>query len=475
VIGHTAREIYADQAVAEALIATDRRIMDSGTAEVVEERIQAASGYRVYLSTKAPYRDLDGRIVGVIGNARDITQRKRGEEELRERLSLEEQVRQAQKLESVGRLAGGVAHDFNNLLTVVLGCAEALRSDAVRGVPATLEDVEEIRAAGERARDLTRQLLAVARRQVIAPVPLDLNEVLRASEKLLRRVLGEDVELVVDLERDLWWIRADPGQLEQVVLNLAVNARDAMPRGGTLVLRTRNCGGDRRAGEGGRAAGADGVCLTVRDSGSGMGPEVRAHLFEPFFTTKPDGKGTGLGLATVYGIVSQAEGHVRVESAPGRGTTFELWFPRTLEPPAAVAAPAAARAARGTERVLVVEDDAPVREVTVRALRAGGYHVLVAASGREALALGPAALDGLDLVVTDVVMPGLDGRTMADELRRRRPALRVLYVSGYTEDAVIACGVLSSGMGFLAKPFTPAALLARVRAVLDASPPRARA
>jgi PAS domain S-box-containing protein len=461
VIGHTDREIYADQAVAEALIATDRRILESGVAEVVEERIQTPSGYRVYLSTKAPYRDLDGRIVGVIGNARDITQRKRGEEELRERLSLEEQVRQAQKLESVGRLAGGVAHDFNNLLTVVLGCAEALRSDAARGVPATLEDVEEIRAAGERARDLTRQLLAVARRQVIAPVPLDLNDVLRASEKLLRRVLGEDVELVVDLAPGLWWIRADPGQLEQVVLNLAVNARDAMPRGGTLVLRTRN---GARAG----AAADDGVCLSVRDSGTGMEPEVRAHLFEPFFTTKPDGKGTGLGLATVYGIVSQADGQVRVESEPGRGTTFELWFPRTLDPPVAVSPLPAARAAPGTERVLVVEDDAPVREVTVRALRASGYHVLVAGSGREALALAAAALDGLDLVVTDVVMPGLDGRTMADELRRRRPGLRVLYVSGYTEDAVIARGVLSSGMAFLAKPFTPGALLARVRAVLDA-------
>jgi PAS domain S-box-containing protein len=475
VIGHTDREIYRDQSVAEALIATDRRIVESGVPEVVEERVQTASGYRVYLSTKAPYRDLDGRIVGIIGNARDITQRKRGEEELRERLSLEEQVRQAQKLESVGRLAGGVAHDFNNLLTVVLGCAEALRSDAARGAPARLEDVDEIRAAGERARDLTRQLLAVARRQVIAPVPLDLNGVLRASEKLLRRVLGEDVELVVDLERDPWWIRADPGQLEQVVLNLAVNARDAMPRGGTLVLRTRNRAGARRSGDGAPAADRDGVCLTIRDSGTGMAPEVRAHLFEPFFTTKPDGKGTGLGLATVYGIVSQADGHVRVESEPGRGTAFELWFPRTLDPPVATAAPAAARAAPGTERLLVVEDDAPVREVTVRALRASGYQVLVAASGREALALEPAALDGLDLVVTDVVMPGLDGRTMADELRRRRPALRVLYVSGYTEDAVIARGVLSSGMGFLAKPFTPATLLARVRAVLDSAPPPARA
>jgi two-component system cell cycle sensor histidine kinase/response regulator CckA len=443
--------------------------MESGAAEVVEERIQTPSGYRVYLTTKAPFRDLGGDVVGVIGNARDITLRKEGEDALREQLALKEQVRQAQKLESVGRLAGGVAHDFNNLLTVVLGCAEELRRDAADGLPASAEDVEEIRTAGERARDLTRQLLAVARRQVVAPVPLDLNAVLSKSEKLLRRVLGEDVELVVVLEPDLWRIRADEGQLEQVVLNLAVNARDAMPRGGKLTLRTRNGSG----GGDGAAPGAERgeVCLTVQDSGSGMTPEVRAHLFEPFFTTKPPGEGTGLGLATVYGIVAQADGRIHVETVAGRGTSFELWFPRTLDAPEPHPSAPPRRAARGTERVLVVEDDAQVREVTVRALRASGYRVLVAGSGREALALGDAALDDLDLVVTDVVMPGLDGHSMADELQRRHPGVRVLYVSGYTEDAVVARGVASSGKGFLPKPFTPSALLESVRAVLDAAPP----
>jgi two-component system cell cycle sensor histidine kinase/response regulator CckA len=468
VIGRTDREIYEDQAIAEGLMATDRRIMESGAAEVVEERIQTPSGYRLFLTTKAPFRDLAGNVVGVIGNARDITLRKEGEDALREQLALKEQVRQAQKLESVGRLAGGVAHDFNNLLTVVLGCAEALRRDAADGLPASAEDVEEIRAAGERARDLTRQLLAVARRQVVAPVPLDLNAVLRKSEKLLRRVLGEDVELAVDLQPDPWRIRADEGQLEQVVLNLAVNARDAMPRGGKLTLRTRNGGGG-----GGTASGAERgeVCLAVEDSGSGMTPEVRAHLFEPFFTTKPPGEGTGLGLATVYGIVAQAGGRIHVETAAGRGTTFELWFPRTLDAPEPhPSSSPRRRTARGTERVLVVEDDAQVREVTVRALRAAGYRVLVAGSGREALALGDAELDGLDLVVTDVVMPGIDGRSMADELQRRRPGVRVLYVSGYTEDAVVARGVASGGTGFLPKPFTPSALLESVRAVLDAAP-----
>jgi PAS domain S-box-containing protein len=467
VIGCTDRELYADAAVAEALLEADRRVMRTGVAEVLEERIQTPAGIRLYLSTKAPYRDADGTVVGIIGNARDITERKRVEAALQEQVSLKEQVRQAQKLESVGRLAGGVAHDFNNLLTVVLGCVQALRDDASRGAPASAEIVDELRAAGERARDLTRQLLAFARRQVIMPVPLDLNAVVRGSEKLLRRVLGEDVELGVDLAPGLWTMRGDAGQLEQVLLNLAVNARDAMPRGGRLSIRTRNVPGATGAAPGGRG---ERVALVVEDSGAGMTPDVKAHLFEPFFTTKAPGEGTGLGLATVYGIVAQADGDVQVESEPGRGARFELRFPRASEPPAAIAAPAPPpEAARGGgERVLVVEDDAQVRDITVRALRSGGYATVVAENGREALALATEELARVDLVVTDVVMPGLDGRSLADALRRRRPELRVLYVSGYTEDAVVARGVLGTGLGFLPKPFTPAALLARVRAVLDA-------
>jgi PAS domain S-box-containing protein len=469
VLGKTDREIYSDAAVAEAVIEADRRVLRTGVAEVIEERIQGPSGYRVYLSTKAAYRGADGTIVGLIGNARDITERKRAEAALHERVALVEQVRRAQKLESLGRLAGGVAHDFNNLLTVVLGCAHALRDDAARGAPASAEVVDELRAAGERARDLTRQLLAFARRQVVAHVPLDLNGVVRGSEKLLRRVLGEDVELVVDLEPALWTMRGDGGQLEQILLNLAVNARDAMPRGGALAIRTRNLprGDDAGDGEG----EGDRVALVVRDTGAGMTPEVQAHLFEPFFTTKDPGEGTGLGLATVYGIVEQSGGRIRVRSEPRRGATFELSFPRTLEPPARAdppAPPPSGSVQCGSERILVVEDDARVREVTVRALRAAGYVPVVAGSGREALALGPEEVTRLDLVVTDVVMPGIDGRTMADELRRRHPELRVLFVSGYTEDAVVARGVLGSGLGFLPKPFTPAVLLARVRAVLDA-------
>ncbi len=466
VIGKTDAEIYGDPAISAPLMETDRRVMESGQAEVVDERILGPQGYRLFLSTKAPYRDAEGRVVGVIGNARDITDRKRAEQEL---LAAEERFQQAQKLESVGRLAGGVAHDFNNLLTVILSCSDALQADLRAGRPAALEDVEQIRTAGARARDLTGQLLAFARRQVIAPVPLDLNDAVRNSERLLRRVLGEDVQLSVQLEPALWTVVCDPGQVEQVILNLAVNARDAMPRGGTLALRTRNLLADEtHAARDGEARAGEWAQLTVQDSGAGMGPEVLAHLFEPFFTTKPKGSGTGLGLATVYGIVSQADGHLHVRSAVGQGTTVEVCFPRRPEaaqqPRPAVAAPAAG----GTETVLAVEDDPLVREITARALRSGGYRVLVAGSGAEALETADRLQGRLHLLVTDVVMPGLDGRALADELRRRNPEVRVLYVSGYTQDVISHHGVLDSGVELLPKPFTSGALLAKVRAVLDA-------
>jgi two-component system, cell cycle sensor histidine kinase and response regulator CckA len=466
VIGQTDAEIYDDPAVGAALMETDRRIMQSGEAEVVEERIVGPQGYRIFLSTKAPYRDADGRVAGLIANARDITDRKRAEQEL---LAAEERFQQAQKLESVGRLAGGVAHDFNNLLTVILSCSDALQDDLRAGRPAALEDAEQIRTAGGRARELTGQLLAFARRQVTAPVPLDLNDAVRNSERLLRRVLGEDVQLSVELEPRLWTVVCDPGQVEQVILNLAVNARDAMPRGGTLALRTGNLLADEtHTARDGEARAGEWAQLTVQDSGAGMGPEVLAHLFEPFFTTKPKGSGTGLGLATVYGIVSQADGHLHVRSAVGQGTTVEVCLPRRLEaaqrPRSAVAAPARG----GTETVLAVEDDPLVREITARALRSGGYRVLVAGSGAEALETADRLQGRLHLLVTDVVMPGLDGRALADELRRRNPGVRVLYVSGYTQDVISHHGVLDSGVELLPKPFTSGALLAKVRAVLDA-------
>jgi PAS domain S-box-containing protein len=393
---------------------------------------------------------------------RDVTAWKAAEAE-RDRLQLE--VQQAQRLEGIGRLAGGVAHDFNNLLTVILSCVEMLRDALADQTPEVREDVEQISAAAVRARDLTRQLLAFARKQVIAPVSLDLGAVVRDGERLLRRILGEDVVLTVETEDGLWPVLCDPGQLEQLILNLAVNARDAMPSGGTLSITARNAAVellvDRETGQ--RRLGPW-VRLSVRDSGTGMTPEVQAHLFEPFFTTKPSGEGTGLGLAMVHGIVAQNGGHIEVESAPGQGTTFDVFLPRAAAA-AAVPAPAptpAAPAPAGETTILVVEDDPLVRSVSVRALRGAGYQVLVAASGAEATALAAHA-GRIDLVLSDVVMPGMSGPEVVSELRRTRPGLRALFVSGYPQDAVAQRGVLEVGTELLAKPFTSAALLERVR------------
>ncbi len=382
---------------------------------------------------------------------------------------LEEQLQQARKLESIGRLAGGIAHDFNNLLTVILSCADTLKEDVAAGAPVLPEVIDEILAGGKRAADLTRQLLAFARKQVIAPEALDLNTLVLGSEQLLRRLLGEDVELVTMTQSDLWTVRCDRGQIEQVILNLAINARDAMPGGGTLTIGTTNQEIDERfvVVHPFMRVGAY-VKLEVSDSGVGMTPDVRAHAFEPFFTTKTQGKGTGLGLATVYGIVKQSEGYILLESTEGRGTTFELYFPRALGTAVEASSVAPAPASGGRETVLVVEDDPQVREVTLRALRAGGYRVLAASSGREALEVAAREEGPLHLLVTDVVMPGLNGRQLANELTRLRPTLRVLFVSGYAGDVIAQAGAVDSGVELLGKPFTKVALLGRVRALLDA-------
>ncbi len=397
----------------------------------------------------------------LLSMTRDITNLKQAQAD---RDRLRGNLHQTSKMEAIGQLAGGVAHDFNNLLTVIMSCAESLKEDASRGRPSDADVVEEITFAADRARNLTRQLLAFARKQDITPVSLDVNEVVRASEKLLRRLLGEHVTLRVALHPDLWRTRFDPGQLEQLIVNLSVNARDAMPTGGTLTLETSNVDAPGSA----ELPGAW-VRLTVTDTGVGLSPEAKEHLFEPFFTTKPRGKGTGMGLATVHGIVHQIGGEIRVESEAGRGTAFQIFLPPSAEEPAPAepAAPVTSKLG-GSETVLVVEDEPEVREVTQRALRAGGYQVLAAASGDEALALDPATLASVQLLVTDVVMPGLDGRATAEELCRRHPSLRVLYVSGYTQDVIAQRGVLDAGIQFLPKPFAASSLLARVRAVLDA-------
>ncbi len=410
----------------------------------------------------APVKDGAGLILNYVAVKRDVT----------EELRLQNQLFEAQKLESVARLAGGIAHDFNNLLTVILSCAEALRHDLASGRAANTEDIDEVRTAGERARELTRQLLAFARRQVFEPVSLDLSALVRDSEGLLRRVLNEDVVLEVALQPDLWPVRCDPGQAEQILLNLVVNARDAVVHAGKLRIETSNQEVTDAHGllYPGITPGPH-VRLAVHDSGMGMSPEVKARLFEPFFTTKPIGQGTGLGLATVHGIVKQSGGFVRVESEPGYGTTFEVLFPRAAEPaspeptspspePLLLAAP------QGRETVLLVEDDPHVRSVTARTLGSGGYEVLVAGNGLEALELVSSHRGPLDLLVTDVIMPGVDGRQLAEAIRRAWPELRVLYVSGHAHDVLGQRGALDSGIDLLPKPYTPVSLLARVRAAL---------
>jgi PAS domain S-box-containing protein len=457
-----ALNIWVDPADRARLVAGLR---SHGRVENLEARFGFKDGRSLVGLMSAQILLLEG-VEHILSVTRDITAMKQAEAE---RDALADRLRQSQKLEAMGRLAGGVAHDFNNLLTVILSSAATLKQDLASGRAPVVEDLDEIETAGQRARDLTRQLLAFARKQPLTAAALDLNQVVRSSERLLRRVLGEDVALQVALQPDLWPLVGDAGQLEQVILNLAVNARDAMPGGGVLAMMTSSWIGAEPSGE----SSPDGrlreyVRLMVRDSGVGMTPEVRARIFEPFFTTKPFGQGTGLGLATVYGIVKQMEGFIRVESAPGAGATFELCFPRAMGSAVATPPPALALRSGGHETVLLVEDDPLVRGVAVRALQGGGYRVLVAGGSAEALELLAGERRPLDLVVSDVVLPGVNGRALAEELRRRQPGLRVLLVSGYSRGLVDDSSKLDPGVEFLAKPFTPEVLLARVRALLDA-------
>jgi hypothetical protein len=444
------------------------RVLREGVVCAVASRaaLVAADGReRPIADSGAPIRDANGTVAGVVLVFRDVTDARKAEDDLRERLAFKQKFEQAQKLETVGRLAGGVAHDFNNLLTVILTCTEQARSDLARKMSVDAEDIEQILAAAERARDLTRQLLAFARKQVVAPTDLDLNTVVRGTEKLLRRVLGEDIALVVRLEPDLGGVHCDPGQIEQIIMNLAVNSRDAMEQGGAVFIETANVKPqDPRA----EPSALPDVRLTVRDTGIGMSREVQQHLFEPFFTTKPPGRGTGLGLATVYGIVQQSGGRISVDSEVGRGTAVHVTWPSvstTLSSSVRSARPAAAH---GSETIVVVEDDPSVRRVTARALSRAGYRVLAASDGAEALESALRASSPVDLVISDVVMPGMSGPNVVDAMRKLFSKVKVLYVSGYTRDSMATRGVVDEGAEFVQKPFTADALLARVRSVLDA-------
>ena len=388
----------------------------------------------------------------------------------------QEQLAQAQRLESLGQLAGGVAHDFNNLLAVILNytafAAEELaavtESDWAERCESARGDLEQISRAGQRAAGLTRQLLAFARREVVQPRVLDLDTVITAVEEMLRRTLGEHVELVTSLAGDLQPVLADPGQLEQVLVNLAVNARDAMPGGGTLTMDTSNITVDAESIAGGsKAPPGQNVRLRVSDTGTGMPPDVIEHAFEPFFTTKKDGGGTGLGLATVYGILTQADGHIHIYSDPGGGTTFSIMLPATSQAVTPKAAEMAYQRTPRGETVLVVEDEAALREVTRRILARNGYRVITAASGPEALDIARNHPGEIHLLVTDVVMPHMLGKEVAERMRLIKPETEVLYMSGYARPVLASQGRLEPGMALVEKPFSAADLLAKAGQVLN--------
>ncbi|MEX2156899.1 MAG: ATP-binding protein [Gemmatimonadales bacterium] len=460
---------------ARELVGTRLVDLHDGTNSVNREQVRTfvRSGYRVSNSeTQERARDgrprvflnnvvgfvEDGHLVRVWGTQRDVSDQRH----------LEEQFRQAQKMEAVGQLAGGIAHDFNNLLTAILGNTQLLLRELPPG-DAKRGDVEEIRKASERAASLTRQLLAYSRRQMLQPEVLDLNVVVADMDRMLRRLIGEHITLVTVAAPELGRVRADPNQIEQVIVNLAVNARDAMPNGGTLTIETANVELDETFTQAhlGAVAGSYAM-VAVTDTGAGMDATVQAHLFEPFFTTKEVGKGTGLGLATVYGIVKQSDGYISVYTEPGKGSSFKVYLPRTETPKGAATAPAKPGAARGSETVLVVEDEPAVLTLSRRALETQGYVVLAAADGAAALRVVERHGGTIHLLLTDVVMPGLSGRELADQLQARRPGIRVLYMSGYPGDAVVQHGTLLPGSAFLQKPFSPDGLARKVRDVLDA-------
>ena len=487
--------------------ARDRETLTSGrVVDVIEEPISTKHGERWLHTKKIPILDTEGEPQYLLGISEDITERKvvermvaemyedlearvaertaelrRTNDELRQQIAdreraesklkdAQEQLLQAQKMEAVGRLAGGVAHDFNNMLSVILSHTRLAISELKPGHP-LLEDLEQVDHAAERAAQITRQLLAYSRRQIMQPRALDLNAVVRETQKMLRRLIGEDIDLNVVLARDLWTVHLDPGQIQQVLMNLVVNARDAMPQGGRLTLETANVelDPDYAKDRPGITPGRH-VVLAVTDTGVGMDSETQSRIFDPFFTTKGGEHGTGLGLSTVYGIVKQSGGHVWVYSELGLGSTFKVYFPESAGSGRHRAVRPESTQLTGKETVLLVEDEDMVRRAVCAILRRGGYEILEAASGNAALELLRGFEGEVDLLVTDVVMPELSGRELALRVTELRPKIKVLYMSGYTDDTIVRHGVLEATMAFIQKPATPDDLLRKIRELLDETP-----
>jgi len=466
-VGHKSLEEMIGKNLIDLVVPQDKTLLAAAVGRVLETGSLRDLGLTMLRVDGVPFpvelsasaiQDTMGKVKAFVIVMRDITERKR----------LEEQFRQAQRMEVVGRLAGGVAHDFNNLLTVIQGNAQ-FAMEALPPGNAAREDIEEILKATDRAANLTRQLLAFSRHQVLQPQIVNPNALILEMDKMLRRLIGEDIELRTVPAPDLGYIQADPGQIEQILVNLAVNARDAMPNGGTLTVETANVALDEMY-KGSHLDVIPGgfVMLAVSDTGIGMNEETKAHLFEPFFTTKDPSRGTGLGLATIYGIVKQHGGDLRVCSELGKGTVFRVYLPRVEGKTASSAQNGEdAGRPRGSETVLVVEDDPSVRNLVVRTLSNLGYTVLEAANGEEALKAAQEHANKVSLLLTDMIMPQMGGKELARRLVALNPQMRVLFASGYTEDAVTHHGILDKGMAFLPKPFTANDLARKVRQALQ--------
>ncbi|WP_373060702.1 ATP-binding protein [Gemmatimonas sp.] len=464
VIGLSAFDIWPSE-FAAVRDAEDAQVL-SGNAILNSEgsRPLPDGSTRWFLVIKVPLRNAQGEITGLVGISRDITDRKLAEVQ---RNQLQQELQQSQKMEAVGQLAGGIAHDFNNLLTIITGHSGLLLS-LPDSSPDVQESVQEISDAADRAAALTRQLLAFSRQALLLPEVIDVNAIVLNTSKLLRRLIGEDISLSTTLDSHVAAVRADPSQLNQILMNLALNARDAMPTGGALSIETRNVEVDHTfTGMQLGVPHGPHVMLRITDSGTGMTPDVLSRIFEPFFTTKGLGKGTGLGLSMVFGIVQQSGGGIHVHSEAGHGSTFRIYLPAVSTSVSTIVENGTGSVRGGAETILLVEDDSGVRALALRALQSQGYDVLTARDGVEALEVVASTAKPIALLVTDVVMPNMSGPALVEALRERLPQIAVLYMSGYTDDAVLRHGVLEAEVDLMSKPFTASTLAQKVRAVLD--------